>query len=283
MILLMGTTGRVGGSCARHLLAEGVPFRAIGRQAQPPAWLEGADWRQADLRDPASLVPAFDGVTRVLLVAPNTEDQVALECAAVDQAAAQGVELLVKVSSTEVGSGTTAPFPLAHTAIEQAIADREVPASMLRPDFFYQNLLLSAPAIKATDAFRYPFGDAAVAPVDARDVGEAAAHILQSDGQAGQVHALTGPTLMTFHDMAAALGEGLGREIRYEPEAPEAYREFLLTVIPDRWHAEAVSALFDEIREKHRSRPSGTLERLLGRRPRSLATFAAEHAAAFSP
>ncbi len=283
MILLMGTTGRVGGSCARYLLNEGVDFRAMGRQAEPPSWLADADWRQADLRNPASLVPAFDGVTRVLLVAPNAEDQVAMECAVADQAAASGVELLVKISSTEVGSGASAPFPAAHTAVEAAIAERGIPACMLRPDFFFQNLLMSAPGIKAAGDFRYPFGDAQVAPLDARDVGEAAARILLGEGHAGQVYALTGSALMNFHEVAAGLSEGLGRDVRYVAEAPEAYREFLLGVIPDRWHAEAVSALFDDIREQHRSQPSRDLEQILGRPPRSVAAFAAEHAAAFNP
>ena len=282
MILLTGVTGRVGGACARQLQADGVPMRALGRGEAPPEGFQG-EWVQGDLRDSGSVARAFPGISKALLVAPNTEDQVAIECGFADQAAEAGVDLLLKVSSTEVGPDVTAPFPAAHYAIEQHIEGLGVPACMLRPDFYYQNLLMSAAGIKAAGVFRYPFGDAAVAPVDAREVGEAAARVLAGDGHAGQAYTLTGPALLDFHQVASQMSEGLGREIRYEAQDPDAYRTFLAGIIPDAWHAEAVCTLFDEIREKHRSAHSDALAQLLGREPKSVAAFAAEHAAAFNP
>jgi uncharacterized protein YbjT (DUF2867 family) len=260
----------------------------MGRQAQAPEALRehpeaGAmEWQQADFEDAGSLKTAFAGVRQALLVAPNSRQQLTLEKAYIDAAAEAAVDLLVKISSTEVGPHARSAFPLIHAAAEEHIRQQAVPACMLRPDYYLQNMLISAPGIKATGAFHLPFADTRVAPVDSRDVGEAAARIFTGNGHEGSVYSLTGPEVLTFSELAARLSEALGQSIAYVDQPPEAFHAFLSSIVPDPWHVDAVCALFEEIRLNPAPTVSSDLPQLLGRPARSAADFARDYAGAFT-
>lgn len=51
--------------------------------------------------------------------------------------------------------------------------------------------------------------------IDTNDVGEVAAAVLSGEGHGGEVYELTGPDLMSFHDVAKRLGNEIGRDVRY--------------------------------------------------------------------
>lgn len=72
MFLVMGTTGRVGASVAKHLLAEGKQVRAMVRDR-----LKAADWAELDvelvdgeLSDGAAITRALDGVEGAFIMLP---------------------------------------------------------------------------------------------------------------------------------------------------------------------------------------------------------------------
>ena len=71
MILIVGASGRLGSTIARHLLSQGKRVRALTRT---PARLEqleamGAEVVRGDLRDPASLVSACQQAEQVITTA----------------------------------------------------------------------------------------------------------------------------------------------------------------------------------------------------------------------
>ncbi len=71
MILVVGASGRLGSTIARHLLSQGERVRALTRT---PARLEqleamGAEVVRGDLRDPASLVRACQEAEQVITTA----------------------------------------------------------------------------------------------------------------------------------------------------------------------------------------------------------------------
>ena len=67
-ILLCGATGVLGGGIARKLHERGVPFRALVRPSTDPCELSGlaAEIARGDIRDPASLAVAMDGIETVV-------------------------------------------------------------------------------------------------------------------------------------------------------------------------------------------------------------------------
>jgi dihydroflavonol-4-reductase len=73
LVLLTGASGFVGSAVARALLAAGFPVRALVRGSSPTGHLADIDLQfvRGDLRDPASLRPAFSGVRYLFHVAAD--------------------------------------------------------------------------------------------------------------------------------------------------------------------------------------------------------------------
>jgi uncharacterized protein YbjT (DUF2867 family) len=69
LTLVMGARGSIGKHVLDELIARGVPVRASARRPQPGQFPAGVDVHAADLTEPESLAPAFDGVHQVFLYA----------------------------------------------------------------------------------------------------------------------------------------------------------------------------------------------------------------------
>jgi uncharacterized protein YbjT (DUF2867 family) len=283
MILLTGATGKTGGETAKALAARGVKARALVRNAEKAAALKAAGIEVAvgDAADAASVTRALADVDRLLILLPNSQQQLELEKQLVDLAKKAGVRHVVKMSSMEAVADARAPIPKVHWAVEQYIRASGLAWTMIKPNFFMQNLLGSAKAIKEGKSFSLPMGNGKTAMADVRDIGAVTAEALAGKGHAGQSYEITGPELLSFHDVAARFTEVLGTKVSYVPGDPAAYLEILKKVLPNEWHANAVSQLFREIAEGSAAHVTDTFRRLMGREPISLAQFIRDHIGAF--
>jgi uncharacterized protein YbjT (DUF2867 family) len=173
------------------------------------------------------------------------------------------------------------PIPKAHWAVEEYIRASGLAWTMIKPNFFMQNLLASARSIKESKSFSFPFGNGRTAMADCRDIGAATAEVLAGKGHEGQSYEITGPELLTFGEVAERFSEALGTKISYVPADPAAYHEILKRVLPNEWHANAVSELFREIAEGGLKYKTDTFRRLMGREPISISQFVRDHIALF--
>ena len=71
--------------------------------------------------------------------------------------------------------------------------------------------------------FALPAGDVTEPIVDVDDIADVAVAALLGQAQPGRVYELTGPELLTFHDMAVDLSKATGRTITYLPVGTEEY------------------------------------------------------------
>jgi hypothetical protein len=159
MILLTGATGKTGGAVARALAARGLPVRALVRN--PREQRRGRGRRQlvvGDLADGAAVRAAVDGVEKALLLLPNGREQLELERQFVDLARAGGVRHVVKISSMEALPDAVSPIPRVHYASEQHIRGSGMDWTMIRPNFYMQNLLGSAATICSQGRIYLPLG-----------------------------------------------------------------------------------------------------------------------------
>jgi uncharacterized protein YbjT (DUF2867 family) len=153
---------------------------------------------------------------------------------------------------------------------------------MIRPNFFMQNLLGNAAALRSTGKLVLPLGSGSAAVTDTRDVAEVIAFVLTQPGHTGRVYEITGPEVLNFTQVAACFASVLGRSIEYVDQEPEAYREHLARFLKSSWHVDAVCAIFREIREGYVTHTSPDFERLIGRPPTSLAQFVRDYRAVFA-
>lgn len=282
MILLTGVTGKTGGETAKQLLAKGVKIRAIVRNAAKAEDLKaaGVELVVGDIGDAAVVRQALQGVEKAMLVLPNGKTQQANEQQFTDLAKAAGVKHLVKMSSMEAVPHAATPIPKAHWAVEEYIRASGIPWTMVKPNFFMQNLLASANSIKTQKRFSLPMGEGTTGMADIRDIAAVCVEVLTGQGHAGKSYEITGPEVLTFHDVAARFSEVLGEKIEYVPMPMDQFRQRMTGVL-EPWHLDAVCGLFREIAEIGLDHTTDTFRQLMGREPRSVTQFVRDHIAVF--
>jgi uncharacterized protein YbjT (DUF2867 family) len=280
-MILVTTAGKVGSEAARLLAMREVPVRVLVRDSEKAKALAdaGAEIAVGDLAVPASLDEAMAGVTGVVLVSPALPAQ---ELNVVASAARAGVGHVVKASSK-----APADSPIARrrwqAEIEAGLAASGVPHTLLRSNAYMQNVVALAPAIARTGSFGSSAGTGRIGMVDARDVAAVAASVAASPApHAGKTYWLTGPELISYHDVAEVLSRLLGRTITYRELTFDQDRDAMIRAgVPDQiaeMNAQAAALTADGdaawITDDVRS--------LLDRPARSFEEFAADYANAFS-
>jgi uncharacterized protein YbjT (DUF2867 family) len=220
MIVVTGGTGRVGRQLVAQLIQRDVPVRVVSRSPARPSG--GVQTAVADLSDPASLEAHLPGADALFLLWPFTSAEVTADLAPkVAAIAARHVARVVYLSAQPAAERPDSFWALT----EQAIEDSGVPWTFLRPAGFASNTLMWADQIRSGDLVRWPFGAAARALIDERDIAAVAMHALLEDGHARSRYLLSGPEVLTQAEQLAALGRALGRELTWqELPRPEAMR-----------------------------------------------------------
>lgn len=282
MILLTGVTGKTGAETARQLLNKGARLRALVRDRAKAAELEaaGAELVVGDIADAATVRRVLQGVEKAFLLLPNGQRQRELEMQFTDLAVAAGVRHLVKMSSMEAVAHARTPIPQAHWAVEEHIRATGLDWTMVKPNFFMQNLLTSANSIRQQRRFSLPMGEGTTGMADVRDIGAVCAEVLTGRGHAGKSYEITGPEVLTFRDVAERFSEVLGAKVEYVPMPIEQFRERMKGVL-EPWHLNAVSELFREIDEIGLDHTTDTFRTLMGREPIPLRQFIRDHIALF--
>lgn len=283
MMLVTAAAGRTGSSAVAALVRHGAPVRAMVRAASRAAVLpaNGVDVVVGDFEDAGRLRELCRGIEVLVLISPNGPRQHAIETTAIDIAVAAGVRRIVKLSSMEAVPDAPNPVHASHFAIEQHLRASGREWTIVRTSFFMQNLLGPAKRIASEGVLSLPVGEGKAAMTDAADAGECLGCVALSDAHASQSYDVTGPDLLSFAQVAERLGRHLGKDVRYEPENPAAYRERLSRIIPSAWHVDAVCGIFAEIRSGYFVEPTAQFATLCGHPPASLEVFAGRHAASF--
>jgi uncharacterized protein YbjT (DUF2867 family) len=277
-ILVTGATGKVGRELVGRLLADGVEVKAATRNPDLATDLFGRDAEivELDYDVTATWDAAVEWADRLFLVPPpfdpHADDRLV---PFLDWAVQSGVRHLVLLSAM----GVAARRQLALTRCEERIERTGVNATFLRPNIYMQNFARGflARSIRSLGVFRLPVEGAHVSFVDSRDVAAAAAGILEDDTHFGRAYTLTGPEALDHYQVAAIIGEVIGREVRYEPITERAMRRRL---DEDGWpadQAETFAHLMAAIREGRRSEVTDDVTTLLGRPPTPFRTFAGDH------
>jgi uncharacterized protein YbjT (DUF2867 family) len=163
-------------------------------------------------------------------------------------------------------------------AIENALREFKVPFTIIRPNYFCQNdATLKDPLTKA-GIYPVPLGDVGVSAVDIRDIAEATAIVLTSDGHTGKTYNLNGPEVLSGPGVASIWSKLLGKEIRYGGHDMDAFEEQMRKTAPS-WSAFDIRMMFEGYLERGFVAQDGdieTLTKLLGHSPRRYEVFARE-------
>jgi uncharacterized protein YbjT (DUF2867 family) len=282
VILVTGATGRIGTEAVRILAGEGLPARALVRDAarapQDGSW-SGVEIALGDFDRPDTLDAAMTGVDTLLLISPSVPAQ---EIAAIDGAVRQGVKHVVKITNHKATEDSPVDRRRDHARIEAHLRASGTAYTLLAPNLLMQNLFFVAPMIKQTYGFVMSAGDGRFGMVDSRDVSAAAAAVAATPaGHEGRTYLLTGPGLVTYADVAAELTRALGREIEYRRLTPDQHREGMVQAGLPEPVAASNAQVFGLIAEGDAAWLSDDVATLTGHSPRGLRTFVTEHVVVF--
>lgn len=277
-VLVTGATGTVGSALVAALRSRGAAVRAMTRDPDRP--VPGVDNAVADLRDPESLAAALTGVDAAFLNSPSTEDAAALQIRFAQLARDKGVQRLVLLSQYAARADSPVRFLRWHAEVEAHLPGLGLDHTVLRPNLYLQALLAFAPTI-AQGWFGAPIGEAAVSAVDTRDIADAAAAVLTSDGHSGRTYTLTGPRAVTHAQIAEALSAATGRPIAFRDTAAEEFAAGLAAFMPP-WQLEGLVEDYAHYARGEAAEVHADVADLTGRPARDVTDFARDHAALFA-
>jgi len=278
VILVTAATGQVGREVVRRLAGAG-PVRAMVRDPATAGDLDGADIGVASFEDSRAMGAAMAGAETVFLAGRDSPDYIAHQERAIAAARAAGVRHVVKLSA--LGARPRSPVELMrdHHAVEERLRGSGMAWTFLRPHLYMQNLLRFAGPVAAGGRLAAPMGDGGYPFVDTRDVAAAAAAVLRDPADhAGRAYALTGPRAVRYAEVAARMGEIAGRDVRYEPLAPERFRAELEAAGVPAWRAADLAAIASAYTEAE-NRPADGVRELTGRPPAPVERFLEDHRA----
>jgi uncharacterized protein YbjT (DUF2867 family) len=280
MILVTGATGVVGRPLVHHLVRRGAAVRALTRSTV--ADLPG-EVVTGDPSRPETVVHALRGVT-ALFLNPRTVGDHAPALLAL--AREHGVRRVVALTAANVDE------PLEHQpsrsngdrnkeAEDAAVASGLEWASLRAGSFAVNTLRAWGAQIRSGEVVRGPYADFPETPVHEDDLAEVAAHALLTDDVLGRKPVLTGPEILTHAEMAAVIGEAIGRPLRFEELPPETVREGMVAHGHAPGFVDALMARYARDID-HPIPVSREVEKILGRPARTFAEWAADHAEDFT-
>ena len=291
MIIVSGASGGFGRDTAQLLLDKGVHPATLILTTRTPARLDdlaakGAQVRFADFDRPETLEAAFAGGTKMLLISTaRVGSRVEQHRSAIEAAKAVGVRLIAYTSLISADEdGNPAIVKLDHRATEEIMEASGVPWTFLRDSHYAEAVSVAMVGGAFLSGGQLPdnCGDGQVAFVSRDDCVAVAAAVLLGDGHENQAYDLTGPELLTIPQAMAMASELSGRPINVIPTDEDGMFAYFDSLgiprhasddVPDGpipWSSDDMVTFGQSIREGYFAKKSDVVERLTGRKPRSL-------------
>jgi NAD(P)H dehydrogenase (quinone) len=268
-ILVTGATGKLGGKVVEALLKT-VQASELAVSVRNPEKAEairerGVEVRHGDFDLPETLVSAFSGIDRLLIISADGDNETRIRQHANAVAAAQqaGVKFIAYTSLVNATESQNL-FAPTHKATEAAIVNTGIPYSFLRNNWYLENEIPSIQGFLAGAPWVTSAEDGKVGWAPQQDYAEAAAAVLTGDGHENSVYELSG-RLLTQEEIAAALGEVIGKEVTVQQVDDATYADIMKSVgVPD-FLIPLVVDIQRSIRENTLAVESNDFEKLLGR------------------
>jgi len=233
MFAVMGVTGQVGGAVATRLLTQGAKVRTIARDPDKAAmWAErGCEVATADVNDANSLRQAFTGTEGAFVMLPPMFDpspgfpEARRAIANLHRAlSSTRIERVVALSTIGAQQERESLLYQLHL-LEEELGTLPLPITFLRPAWFLENTSWDiAPARDSgvVKSFLQPL-DRRFPMIATRDVGQAAAELLQEQWNGRRVVEIEGLSRVTPNEIARELASLMNRDVRMQVVPREAW------------------------------------------------------------
>jgi NAD(P)H dehydrogenase (quinone) len=279
-ILVTGASGQFGRLVVADLLYRGATDLRAGSRDPARLPATGARPVRVDFDDAASLDAAFAGVERLLIVSTDSLDpngaRQRQHRAAVDAAVRAGVAHIAYTSMPAPAADHPIFFAPDHLATEAAIRDSGIPHTILRNNWYFENLMLGMPAAIASGTLYTSAGQGGLAQVARADLAAAAAGALLTE-TGSATYELSGPEAVTMEAQVAIFNAVLGTDIKVVHLDDAALSGGLAAAGVPAGLAALIVGADRAIREGRMGQVTDSVVRLSGRKPQRLVEWLADH------
>lgn len=282
-LLVTGASGQLGRGVTHHLLdtLQVPPARIIATTRNPENLADlatrGVAIRQADFDDTASLVEAFKGAGRVLIISTGEIDlggkRLKQHENAVAAAREAGVSHLLYTSMPNPEPVSPVLFAGDHYGTEQAIKASGIPYTIFRNGWYQENLFMSLPHAIASGQWYTSAADGRIAHGARDDMAVAIAAGLASGDTESTTYTLTGPQAYTVAEIAALVTDVTGKPIEVVQLSDEALTDGLTAAGVPSDFAPVVVSFDTNTRSGRIGMVTDAIETLSGKKPQSLKQF----------
>jgi uncharacterized protein YbjT (DUF2867 family) len=282
--LITGATGTIGSALVHELAHQHASVNALTRNPNKAKFPNGVTPVAGDMLDVESMRKALKGVRTLFLLNAVSTQELTEAVLTLNLAREAGIERVVYFSVFNGESFTNVPHFTSKYTVERMIAQMGIPATILRPNCFMQNdALFFKDALLGPGLYPFPIGEKGVSMVDVRDIAEIAAGAVLQREQATQalpsevIH-LVGPDALTGSGIAKIWAQLMDKPVTYTGHDTAPFEARLAHHAPG-WMAMDMRLMLDRFCSDGMAATSADVEKmtkLLRRKPRSYADFAAE-------
>jgi len=197
-----------------------------------------------------------------------------------------GVRSIVNMSQIFAMADAKSQAVLAHWYGERVFDWAGTPVTHLRPTFFMEWLTygFQLPLIANHDVLKVPVADGRHAPIAAADQGRVIARmLLDPTPHAGKTYPLFGAEEMNHEQLAQAVGDALGRPIRYEPESFESFEARLAKLGVSAHFIQHITSVYRAYRAGDFAGPNDIVEKITERKPITVHDYVVANRLLFAP
>ncbi|MBC6611468.1 SDR family oxidoreductase [Hymenobacter sp. BT507] len=276
MILITGATGHIGMAVIQQLLTKLAPSQVAGlvRNAAKAAPLQelGIATRLGDYDDPAALERAMQGIDKVLLVSGGGDDHgLQQHYNVVDAAKRAGVSCIAYTGRALQDRDSLAnELMVRHFQTEDYIKASGLRYVLFRNILYMDTLPQFVGPAVFESGINLPASEGRVSFALRSDMGEAIANVLAEGDCENRTYTFTNTETYSFADVAAALSELSGKEVRYTALADETFAANMKARNVPESVTRFVLGFMTDIKHGQESVVSDELQQVLGRKPASL-------------
>jgi NAD(P)H dehydrogenase (quinone) len=287
MILVTGATGQFGSKAIDHLLEKGVHAKEISALVRDVSKAEslqdkGIDLKVGDYTDYDSLLSAFQGIDKLLLVSSNdkqaVENRTAQHINVIKAAKAAQVKHIIYTSfvrKPNVENSAITAFQNSHIETEGILKESGIPYTILQNGIYLEMIpVFAGQKVTETSTIIFPAGAGKASFVLREELAEAAAHILTTEGHENKIYQLCNTESVSFDDVAKALSDTLGKEVKYQSPTVDEFESMLKQFgIPDLYIGMFTMWALAQMQGELDVSEDNTLALFLGRKPTTMAEF----------
>jgi uncharacterized protein YbjT (DUF2867 family) len=282
--LIIGGTGTVGSQVANELLTKKQHVRVLTTSSEKAAALpQDIEASVGNLDQAESLTKAFDGIDRVFMISLIGHNEVEQAKNAIAAAKQASVSKIVFQSIYHAHDLQVIPHVATKVAIEKAIQASGINYTFVCPNNFFQNDFWYQQAITQYGIYPQPIGDIGLSRNDVRDIAEVAAKALLASELDGLSIPIVGPEVLNGSAIARQLTEQLGYQVIYGGNDLEAWAVESAKYLPA-WLVDELKLMYAYIQKNGvtaNKEEVSMLTKILGRAPRSYASFLRDHKSLF--